>query len=433
MFEKFDPNSTIFKIIKVFFTAILLSSTIYLSFFENIIVETLNPFLLIWGLVLLLRSKSAKEYFWIGFLVGVFWFWWVGLSSIYFHLDYLVPLVAVFMGVVYGILFRICHLFKFDFLRLCALFCLSFIHPLGFDWLNWGIFSVYGFFDADTRGIVCIFLIAYFCHEKYISRYYKLAIIIALFFMGFHYDQKESEDLNFNFELLSTDIPQDQKYLKENIQNYSDTLVKVILEAIDRKTNLIILPESSFAFDLEKDFGGEYQEALKQLSHQITIITGAFSSKENQSYNSTYIFNQGQVYILNKHFLVPFGEEIPFFKSLVKRYFLPKMQEFSRGPVQNQYRLKEQIITNAICYEATKEEIYKNSKLIIALSNNAWFNHSSEYKLQQLLMKFYSNKYGVSIYHAVNGKESAIIKPKELLYEKWRAKLKNLGERLGIL
>ncbi|MBK1994305.1 apolipoprotein N-acyltransferase, partial [Campylobacter novaezeelandiae] len=98
---------------------------------------------------------------------------------------------------------------------------------------------------------------------------------------------------------------------------------------------------------------------------------------------------------------------------------LPNIEEFSKGPLQSQYKLNGQIITNAICYEVTKEQIYKNSSIIIAISNNAWFNYSTEYKLQQLLMRYYSNKYNVSIYHAVNGKENAVIKPKKPLSQKW--------------
>ncbi|EAI8203904.1 apolipoprotein N-acyltransferase, partial [Campylobacter coli] len=157
--KKLNTNSIIFKIIKVFFIAFLLSNCIYLSFFENIFTQAISSFLAIWGLVLLLKSKSPKQYFWIGFFVGILWFWWIGLSSIYFDLNYLVPIVIILIGIVYGILFRICYLFKFDFLRLCGIFCLSFIHPLGFDWLNWGVYTVYGFFDPSYRGIICIFLL----------------------------------------------------------------------------------------------------------------------------------------------------------------------------------------------------------------------------------------------------------------------------------
>lgn len=405
----------------------MLSNPIYFSFFENIFLETLSPFLAIWGLILLLRTKSAKGYFWTGFLMGLFWFWWVGLSAIYFNLNYLVPVIALIMGLVYGVLFRICFLFKFDFLRLCAIFALSFIHPLGFDWLEWGIYTTYGFFDSSLRGIICLFLIAYFIYEGYISRYYKIAIVLILFFTGFHYEEKTATTLPFSYKLINTNISQDQKFLQEKLILNSNALLSEISRAILEKKELVILPETAFAFNLR---GTKYEDFLKELSHKIIIITGAFYTKDGQTYNSTYVFRQGKSYIFNKHFLVPFGEEIPFFKELVKKYFLPNMEEFTRGPVQSQYKLNNSLITNAICYEATKEQNYKNSKIIIALSNNAWFKHSSEYKLQKLLMQFYANKYGVSVYHATNGKENAVILPKKRLDLRWLEEFKSWKENL---
>lgn len=405
----------------------MLSNPIYFSFFENIFLETLSPFLAIWGLILLLRTKSAKGYFWTGFLMGLFWFWWVGLSAIYFDLNYLVPVIALIMGLVYGVLFRICFLFKFDFLRLCAIFALSFIHPLGFDWLEWGIYTAYGFFDSSLRGIICLFLIAYFIYEGYISRYYKIAIVLILFFTGFHYEEKTATTLPFSYKLINTNISQDQKFLQEKLILNSNALLSEISRAILEKKELVILPETAFAFNLR---GTKYEEFLKELSHKIIIITGAFYTKDGQTYNSTYVFRQGKSYIFNKHFLVPFGEEIPFFKELVKKYFLPNMEEFTRGPVQSQYKLNNSLITNAICYEATKEQNYKNSQIIIALSNNAWFKHSSEYKLQKLLMQFYANKYGVSVYHATNGKENAVILPKKRLDLRWLEEFKSWKENL---
>lgn len=405
----------------------MLSNPIYFSFFENIFLETLSPFLAIWGLILLLRTKSAKGYFWTGFLMGLFWFWWVGLSAIYFNLNYLVPVIALIMGLVYGVLFRICFLFKFDFLRLCAIFALSFIHPLGFDWLEWGIYTTYGFFDSSLRGIICLFLIAYFIYEGYISRYYKIAIVLILFFTGFHYEEKTATTLPFSYKLINTNISQDQKFLQEKLILNSNALLSEISRAILEKKELVILPETAFAFNLR---GTKYEDFLKELSHKIIIITGAFYTKDGQTYNSTYVFRRGKSYIFNKHFLVPFGEEIPFFKELVKKYFLPNMEEFTRGPVQSQYKLNNSLITNAICYEATKEQNYKNSQIIIALSNNAWFKHSSEYKLQKLLMQFYANKYGVSVYHATNGKENAVILPKKRLDLRWLEEFKSWKENL---
>ena len=247
--------------------------------------------------------------------MGLFWFWWVGLSAIYFNLNYLVPVIALIMGLVYGVLFRICFIFKFDFLRLCAIFSLSFIHPLGFYWLEWGIYTAYGFFDSSLRGIICLFLIAYFIYEGYISRYYKIAIVLILFFTGFHYEEKTATTLPFSYKLINTNISQDQKFLQEKLILNSNALLSEISRAILEKKELVILPETAFAFNLR---GTKYEDFLKELSHKIIIITGAFYTKDGQTYNSTYVFRQGKSYIFNKHFLVPFGEEIPFFKELVK-------------------------------------------------------------------------------------------------------------------
>ncbi|MDO4674303.1 apolipoprotein N-acyltransferase [Campylobacter sp.] len=419
--KKIKPDSSIFKIMKAFSSAILLSNPIYLSFHANIFFESISPFLAIWGLVLLLQNKSAKGYFWTGFFVGILWFWWVGLSAIYFDLSHITPLIILALGLVYGLLFRICHLLRYDFLRLCGIFALSYIHPLGFDWLNWGILSVYGFFDASMRGVLCIFAIAYFIHEGYISRYYKIAIVLALFFTGFHHTQKEAPLLEFSYKLINTNISQDQKFLQDKVQAHSKSLIAEIQKAILEKKELIVLPETAFAFVLKDT---PYENALKELSHRITIITGAFNREGEKIYNSTYIFTQGQRHIFNKHFLVPFGEEIPFFKDWTKSHLLPNTEEFARGPLQSQYKLKNQLITNAICYEATKEQNYKNTQIMIALSNNAWFEGSSEHKLQQLLMRFYANKYAASVYHAVNGKENALILPKEKLSQRWLDALK---------
>lgn len=254
-----------------------------------------------------------------------------------------------------------------------------------------------------------------------------MAIILALFFIGFQYDEKNAEQLKSSYKLINTNISQDQKFLKENLVSNSNTLIEEIYKSIDENKKLVILPETAFAFDLKNT---SYEAILKKLSYKITIITGAFNIENDKVYNSTYIFKDGNFYILNKHFLVPFGEEIPFFKDLVQKYFLPGMEDLAKGPLRSEYKLNHQIITNAICYEVTKEQNYPNSKIIIALSNNAWFNHSSEYKLQQLLIKFYASKYGVSVYHAVNGKENAVILPKKLFYKKWELKFENFYQKI---
>lgn len=333
------------------------------------------------------------------------------------------------VGLFYGVLFRICYLFKFDLLRLGAIFGLSYIHPLGFDWLNWGVLVVPGLFECSTKGIICLFLISYFYYEKYISRYYKIAIILILCYIGLQKDEPKFERLSLNYELVQTNISQDQKFLNLNMQKNADDLVLEIKKAIEAKKELIILPESAFAFDLERDFEGRYYAILQELSYQINIIAGAFSSKENEVYNSTYVFIKGKDQILNKHYLVPFGEEIPFLKDFFKKYLI-NFGEFSRGAPLNTYELAGQKITNAICYEATKEALFKEKNIIIALSNNAWFDDFIEPNLQRLLIKFYASKYNVSVYHATNGNFTGEILPKYPLIKTLQADLEKIYNTL---
>ncbi|EPI0726133.1 apolipoprotein N-acyltransferase, partial [Campylobacter jejuni] len=97
------------------------------------------------------------------------------------------------------------------------------------------------------RGIICIFLIAYFIYEGYISRYYKIAIVLILFFSGFQYNEKQAQTLNLNYKLINTNISQNQKFLQENLKSNSDILIQDILQAINEKKELVILPETAFA------------------------------------------------------------------------------------------------------------------------------------------------------------------------------------------
>ena len=424
--KNLNSNSSILKIIKAFFSAFFISNSIYLALLEDeglvdiALLQLFSPFLAIYGFVLLLRSDGAG-WFLTGFFLSLLWFYWIALSSIYYNLHYIIPLELLGIGLFYAILFRLCHLLGFDFLRLAGIFCLSFIHFLGFDWLNWGVLTVYGFFDASFRGIICIFLIAYFWYEKYISRYYKLFIIFVLVLTGIQYQNKDFQVLASDFKLINTNIAEDEKFLPDLASKNADEVMNEIIRAIEEKKELIIFPESSFAFDLKQGFGGIYYEFLKEFSTQIDIVVGAPYEEEGRFYNSTYIFKKGEVQTLHKHYLVAFGEympKIPYISELVREYFLPGMGEFSRGEKLNQYLVGSQLVTNAICFEATKEELYKHSDIIIAISNNAWFDNLVEPALQRLLISFYASKYGVSIYHATNAKQTGIIEPKSALFVK---------------
>ena len=53
----------------------------------------------------LLLGSSTKVWFWSGFFFGLFWFWWVGLSFIHYHMPWAIPIVILFIATVYGGIF----------------------------------------------------------------------------------------------------------------------------------------------------------------------------------------------------------------------------------------------------------------------------------------------------------------------------------------
>jgi len=187
----------------------------------------------------------------------------------------------------------------------------------------------------------------------------------------------------------------------------------LIKDAIDKKFDLIILPESAFPQYLNLHI--DEINILKKLSMNIGIITGGLTYENKKIYNSSYFFNKGKMKIGHKIILVPFGEEIPlpkFIKTFINKIFFNSAQDYSKAKYPTDFVIKGIKFRSAICFEATTQKLFENSpKKMIAISNNAWFKPSIEPTLQHLLLKFYARKNNTTIYHSANGGISGVIYP----------------------
>jgi apolipoprotein N-acyltransferase len=172
-----------------------------------------------------------------------------------------------------------------------------------------------------------------------------------------------------------------------------------------------VLPETAFPYFLNK--ADEIVELLKEKSYEITIVTGALKLEANSVYNSTYVFQNGQMRIFDKVVAVPFGEVNPlpeFMSKIVNNLFFNGAEDYKTAQKPSDFDIKGVRFRNAICYEATNAKIYEDRpKYIIAMSNNAWFLPSFEPTIQKMLMKHMSVKYGAVIYHSANKSSSFII------------------------
>ena len=359
-------------IINGFIAAFFFSSFIYFEYFDlsNKLINTITILLAYFMFI----TMDKKSMFFTGFFIGLFWFYWISFSFVYYDLAYLIPIIILSIGFIYGILFYISAYFSNILLRIIMLIALNFLHPFGFNWLKLDLPIINTYFNI-----------------------YK----------------SEIPNNSLKIYMPKYNINQDEKWNSVNINNIVIKNIQNIKEAIKYNYDVVILPETVFPFDINS--AKNIKDILQELSKEITIITGALSSKDGIYYNSTYMFEDTKITIANKVELVPFGERVTapkIIRDFINKVFFNGAKDYEVAKNPTTFNIKGSKFRNAICYEATTDSIYQNldTKYIIASSNNAWFTPSIEPTLQKLLLKYYAKKYNVLIYHSTNKSANMIIR-----------------------
>lgn len=373
-----------------FLNAILLSIFIYFSIFENTFASLLGLVCFVFGALRLVFVRERGAIIWsqTGFFVGVFWFYWIAFSLVYYDFAYLIPAEIFIIGAVYALIFLVFYAlfgalagrlstvfgaFKPIFLAL-GFYLIQFVHPFGFNWLNWHLVLINTPFERVLGG------------------------------------QKEL-NLPFKIELISSQIPQNELWQssrkKENFANNLALIDKAILNG----ARLVVLPESAFATNLNQNL--ELIELLKQKSQQIAILAGGEAYENGSFYNSAYFFDAGQMRRIDKHILVPFGEEIPLpemLKKPINALFFDGASDFGKAGDFSYVEVDGVRFKVAICYEGTRYELYADKpEFVTLISNDAWFAPSSQTALQNLLLCYYALKNGSVIFHSANFNDKQII------------------------
>ncbi|MBQ7135233.1 apolipoprotein N-acyltransferase, partial [Campylobacter sp.] len=286
----------------------------------------------------------------------------------------------------------------------------SYIAPFGFDWLNFELIFVDTFFIPSIYTLALV-LISIIIAIKF-NIYFGISLLICSLAINYNY-KTEPKSLPFDISLISTNISQDKIWERSTKDKIVKNNLDMIDQAISDGSRIVVLPES--AFPLFLDHSEILLSVLKQKSHQIAIVAGALGTNDNKIYNSTYLFDKGEIKRLDKLILVPFGEEIPlpnFIKNLINEIFFDSAVDYSHANSVSDYEIDGVKIRNAICYEATRDELFVDKpKFMIAITNNAWFAPSTQPNLQSKLLKLKAYKYKTTIYHSVNGSPSQMITP----------------------
>ncbi len=393
--------------IKSILLSISMSLFIYLEYF-NFSNSLVNTIMGLFGFYILF-TLNKRELFFAGFLIGILWFWWIAYSFIYYDLLYLIPFVLIGIGLIYALLFYIGGLFTNLIYKIIYFFTLSYINPFGFNWFKLELPFINSYLGTTKLDLFVILvatsLLIYFQKQnnfKLGTIFYTISLVLLSIFNKPVLNQQPS---NLKILAQNTNIPQKQKWDK----NYREIILKEnfnnIKNAIDKKYELIIFPETSFPIVLNHQYN--IQNELLKYSKDISIVLGALYEKDGLLYNSSYQFQDGVMKVANKVVLVPFGEAVPLpekIRDFINDTFYNGAKDYETALHPTTFNIKGVNFRNAICYEATTDEIYKNldTSYVIAISNNGWFTPSHQPVLQKLLMKYYAYKYNLYIYSVTN-------------------------------
>lgn len=419
------------NIIEGFFNAILLSAFLYIEHFElfsSYFKLTINTILGAYGFYRLLKANTPIWFF-SGFFLSIAWLWWLAVSFVYYKMVYLIPIVIVTIGLLYGLLFLLLRALTqkiattiekrfyaffsertLPFLNLVAILIINQFEPFGFNW-----FKLQLIFEESLFGVTLLHFALILLTLALFIAFERLSILLLLFLA---IDLKRPTILNAkhlrDIELVTTHVSIKEKWKPQNRALYTQLLLQKIDKAIAKNKKLIILPESILPYFLNDT--PEVVHALLELSKKITIITGGLYDKAFKDYrNSAYIFKDGNYTIANKVVLVPFGEANPlpdWMGDIVNKIFFDGSVDYKGDKNFTTINVLNKRFKIAICYEGTSAKTYEdNPKYLIVISNAGWFKPSIEPTEQKLLLKFFSRLHKTTIYHSINGSESYVVIP----------------------
>ena len=388
-------------------TALFFSAFIYFEEYD-LTNKTLNTLFALIALALFLYIPKRAVLV-AGFFIGLFWFYWIGYSFEYQGVGYMTPLITLSFGFVYLLFFLPLYFTDKPYIRAMMLFALSFFEPFDWNWLQIELLfvdSYIGVYKYQLAIVLAALSLPYFLKAK--MKYAPLLLLLLALDHGY----PEQKDAPLKIKLIQTEITQDYKWTREALTPTVTMIFDEIHTAVKEKYDAVVFPESVFPLYMNKN-----PKLIKQLlvaSQEITIVAGSLLLENNKNYNVTYIFENGTYKTAKKLVLVPFGEYIPlpkFARKIINDTFFSGASDFITAKEATDFTIKDVTFRNAICYEATCQELYEGDvSFIIATSNNAWFAPSIEPTLQKLLLRYYGRKNGVTIYHAANYKGSGIIK-----------------------
>lgn len=224
----------------------------------------------------------------------------------------------------------------------------------------------------------------------------KSALILLLFFIatlayGFNRlnPGMAKQEESVRVALLQGNIPQDVKWSPDFRDRTMAIYTRLSREAAREPLDLIVWPESAvpFFFQDEPEQAQIVRGLAQELSSSLLIGSPAHENRNGirTFLNSAYMINPKGETIgrADKLHLVPFGEYVPlgrFFPFINK--IVTGIGDFAPGEKAVSLPVKNTQVGTQVCYEIIFPELarqYVNagSRIIVNITNDAWFGNSS--------------------------------------------------------
>lgn len=272
----------------------------------------------------------------------------------------------------------------------------------GFPWLQFGYTQLngplksiapIGGVDMITFILMTISALIIYSIKKKSFKSFFIAVVLLLSPLTFpiHW-VKSNPEKTLNVALVQGNIEQSIKWSPEYLDSIISTYIRLTLPLLD-KNDVVIWPEAAIP-DIER----RHQDLLIRLDQiarqkNSTIILGImdYQALSNAIFNSAIVlgdkdfpYDYSNTNRYNKHYLVPFGEMIPFhfLFSIVSAILDFPMSTLTPGNyIQSPITAQNAHFLMAICYEVIKgnqlrKNLTKDTDFILTISNDAWFGSS---------------------------------------------------------
>ena len=291
------------------------------------------------------------------------------------------------------------------------------------------VLSYVGSFSGNlvilTLSILPIILFLNLPNKKLIFSllFIPIFILFSVSFIRFYNKEPLNQNKKQAIVLVQPNIKQKNKW---NIKKRKDHIEKLIKLSVEKEHNykdkykIIIWPETSFEGSIPNELKLLSNISKKIIKNENTILVVGLLSVENKKLFNSLIFvnSSGKVvFKYNKIHLVPFGEYIPFRDSFKKIAHYLSLRDFASGQFKENINLRGfgEIIT-LICYEIlfsneVNKRISDNSKLLINVTNDAWFGKTIGPYQHLALAKIRAVELGLPLVRVANTGISAFISP----------------------